>query len=846
MIRKLFNRCFLVVLSILLSGSFIDVDGQGFTIPSPIAPNRTIFNITNLNTNQTRPVNFVTFDIKNDNPCDVALDSIDMYHLGRRDYVFPPSTIVRTVSTNYATYELYGTDVTLTGNPLPIVPNWDTIARVDSVFNDTLNEIIPIFKKLNVVIPANSTMRFLIQVIDDTMETPINGAPASVTVNGVTLTSGSQSNTYIGNLAINAAANSVGLTGVTTFNFEGRIGIRQLPPSAPEGDVSLKPANKCIGDSIVLKATHPKSAQFGGTFTWKDRNGNTLSQNQSGEHTIKNLQTTDAGKYYVTYTNTLCNLTSASDSIVIIINDPPPPTVSGKFDYCLNEQFQPVTVNGTNPKWYYDPTGGSPVPVTPTINTSSPNTLIYYVSQTDKYGCESGSRTLVRFRAAPEPAPPIVSTPVYYCEEVPADQLTAIGDTLRWYYFPVGGVPTDIAPTPNTSVNDSFQYYVTQTIDGCESERQRIDVVVTFKPNGQINIDKEEICAGDSIVISYFGSAFDGSQYLWTLPTKGAVQLNEASGNDTMRVRLDTAGIQEVKLRVGNVGCYSDLYVEEVEVKPLPTGKISVKQDVCIEQPELIEAINYTSTLDSFIWDFDGGLTTHFTTDQGPYGIYWMDEGEKIINVTFIDEGCIGTASDTIIVHPEPNATITAQSPVYVPGDNNTLGVYRYEGYNEGDSICTSDSLRLTVQDIEPGATYSWTPARFFDTYSDQPVTYARVDFTSKLYVKVEDIYGCINEDSLEVNTRSCCQVSFPNAFSPNNDGLNDLFRPVATFRNQVESIRVLNRFGQVVYETAQSGRGWDGSFNGKPADVGTYFYMISFDCEGEKVIQSGEVILVR
>lgn len=842
MIRKLFNRCFLAVLSIVLSGSFLNVSGQSFILntPSPSSNYQAIQDGTS-----GLMVDFITFTVKNDNPCDLEFNTLDMWHAADFPQAF--QTVIRNISNNNSTYILYGTETALTGNPLPIAaPTWDTIAIVDSVYDGDVNGIRPIFKNLGVIIPANSTMRFAVHLLNDSMVTPFNTAPPTVSMNGVTLTSGDPINTVIGIMSIPAWGNTSVSPNINNFNFEGNIGVKLLPPAPPEANVTLKPINRCIGDSVVFKATHPEFAQYGGTFTWRNRAGAILSQNQTGQHTIRNLQLTDGGKYFVTYTNPKCGLESPADSIVIIMNDPPAPTVAGKFDYCLNEQFEPITINGTNPKWYYEPTGGSPVPVTPTINTSSPNTLVYYVSQTDKWGCESRTRKLVRFRAAVEPAPPIVNTPLYYCEEVTADQLTAIGDTLRWYYFPDGGVPTENAPTPNTSVNDSFQYYVTQTIDGCESERARIDVVVTFKPNGLINIDKQEICAGDSIVITYFGSAFDGSQYLWTLPNVGAVELNDASGNDTMRVRLDTAGTQEVKLRVGNTGCYSDLYIEEVLVNPLPYGRISAKQDVCMEQPELIEVVDYTPGLDTFQWNFDEGLTTHFTTDQGPYGVYWLEEGEKIVEVTFVDEGCIGKAMDTITVHPEPNATITAESPVYIPGDNNSRGIYRYDNYAEGDTICASDSIRLTVQDVEPGADYSWTPARFFDTYSDRPVTYARVDFSSKVYVKVEDVYGCINEDSLEVNTKSCCEISMPTAFSPNNDGLNDLFRPIATFRRQIETIRVMNRYGQAVYESAQSGRGWDGSMNGKPADVGTYYYMISFDCEGEKVVQSGEVILVR
>src|SRR5690606_5052292 len=128
----------------------------------------------------------------------------------------------------------------------------------------------------------------------------------------------------------------------------------------------------------------------------------------------------------------------------------------------------------------------------------------------------------------------------------------------------------------------------------------------------------------------------------------------------------------------------------------------------------------------------------------------------------------------------------------------------------------------------------------------NEDVTYARIDFDGKITVEVEDAYGCTNKGTLEVLTKSCCEMAFPTAFTPNGDARNDLFRPVTIGNREVKTFRIVNRYGQAVFETANSRTGWDGTMNGKPADVGTYFYLISFQCGNETVNQSGEVILVR
>ncbi len=834
MIRKLFSQRLLPLLGLALA--FGSVDAQTFSLNAPAGTSSQFFTMT---TTPPAPVNYITFDVENPTACPVNITDIDMYHAADRDFLFQinpppaPPTAVDNVSTNGADYTLYSTYTALTGSPFPL-NRWTKEAVTNDVVA-TGNGVINIFKNLNIIVPANGSVRLMVHATD-TMIIAFNTTPLSVTQNNITLVSGSSGNHMAGNFENSSFTYASLNAGMTSINFWGNVVIKPLPPTI-NVDLASKPKTACIGDNVTFKAvTAP-----GNVFTWRDAQGNILAQNTTGLLTLNNVQLTDAGRYYVTAAG--CNgRESLPDSATLVVNNPPAPTVSGKFDYCLNEQFEPVTVNGTNPNWYYVPAGGSPMPVVPTISTASPNTLIHYVSQTDQFGCESIERTMVRFRAAPRPAPPIVNTPIYYCEEAVPDELFAVGDSLKWYYVPTGGIPTVIPPIPNTSKNDSSAFYVSQTVDGCESDRSVIDVVVTFKPNGQILTDLDNICELDSVIVGYFGSAFPGSQYNWSFTGPGGITFLSELDQDTIRIKLDSAGTHIIGLRVGSKGCLSDFYTAEIYVGDLPEGVIAAKSDACLGQAELIEAREYTAELDSFMWDFDGGVTQHATTEQGPYGIYWTEPGEKHIKVTFINQGCYNYAYDTIMVHPKPSANILATYDVFSSQARNFVTV----DYKEGDEICMSDSLKVSPDIIEPGATYKWTPTRFFDTYSDVPVTYARVDFNSHIYLEVEDVYGCQNKDSLKILTKSCCEMLFPNAFTPNNDGNNDIFRPITVGNREIETFRVVNRYGQTVYESAQGHLGWDGTFKGQPADLGTYFYLISFMCEKEKVDQGGEVILVR
>jgi gliding motility-associated-like protein len=96
------------------------------------------------------------------------------------------------------------------------------------------------------------------------------------------------------------------------------------------------------------------------------------------------------------------------------------------------------------------------------------------------------------------------------------------------------------------------------------------------------------------------------------------------------------------------------------------------------------------------------------------------------------------------------------------------------------------------------------------------------------------------------INPDRCCDVELPSAFSPNGDGRNDLFRPITIGHHKLKIFRVVNRYGQTVYESNVESNGWDGRFGGVPQDMGTYFYYLNYDCNGKTIEKKGDVTLIR
>ena len=83
--------------------------------------------------------------------------------------------------------------------------------------------------------------------------------------------------------------------------------------------------------------------------------------------------------------------------------------------------------------------------------------------------------------------------------------------------------------------------------------------------------------------------------------------------------------------------------------------------------------------------------------------------------------------------------------------------------------------------------------------------------------------------------------------FSPNGDGINDVFRPIAVGYSAMNYFKVFNRWGEIVYNGNTLEKGWDGYYNNKQADLGTYYWEIAFtDRFGKTGFLKGDVTLVR
>jgi gliding motility-associated-like protein len=259
---------------------------------------------------------------------------------------------------------------------------------------------------------------------------------------------------------------------------------------------------------------------------------------------------------------------------------------------------------------------------------------------------------------------------------------------------------------------------------------------------------------------------------------------------------------------------------------------------ICFDSISVLRASasNLSGTV-NYVWSpanlLDGKADTTVVTAR-------PKEANTYFMVTVTDNyNCNFSVTDSVLVKMLPK--------VYAFAGNDTNAILntphqlRATGAGVGGSYLWSYPYGVTMPDdgiANPMATFIPVP---------EPGTYVNPDTNFyKLSVIATDAAGCKAYDTIKVNVFVGPTCYVPSAFSPNGDGLNDIFKPVNVGLN-IEYFRLFNRYGQVVYETSKFRNGWDGIYNGKPQPVGAYVWIFKGkDRKGRDVVTKGTVMLVR
>lgn len=238
---------------------------------------------------------------------------------------------------------------------------------------------------------------------------------------------------------------------------------------------------------------------------------------------------------------------------------------------------------------------------------------------------------------------------------------------------------------------------------------------------------------------------------------------------------------------------------------------------------------------DTFTCDGEIALEA-YTFYVGAYDYVWSPGAPLVRSDTSITRGFI-TETTTFVV------TATDRSSGCIGTDT-----IRIDKFPEPELDVHNDTIINVREQVELWATgatnYKWTPRDFLnrDDIADPLATPQRP--TTYTVIGTNE-FGCKDTAQVTIDMREKFLV--PNAFSPNGDGINDVFRIENYGYQQLLDFSIFNRVGQLVFNTKDGTKGWDGTLNGKPAPQDTYFYIIRMSEWGSEARDiKGDVLLIR
>jgi gliding motility-associated-like protein len=314
-------------------------------------------------------------------------------------------------------------------------------------------------------------------------------------------------------------------------------------------------------------------------------------------------------------------------------------------------------------------------------------------------------------------------------------------------------------------------------------------VFITVKQPLPVNLGADtSFCKGDSIILNVPNTF---QSYNWSTGEK-----------DTF-LKIKEPGSYSISALNQN-GCISKDTIIIHALKDTPQVSISINPVLCASNRNLIDAgAGYLS----YLWQDNSTNRLLPVTQRGAYQV-------KVQNT----EGCYGKSNVALVN--------SFKQPFYQFLINDT-------------GICNYESI-LLYPSIDSFSAYNWN--------TGQTTRSITVNSPGEYVLLATDRDGCFSTDTVNVYLKQCpARIFFPNAFTPDGNRLNDVFKPIITGKLITFQLKIYNRWGQEVFETREEQKGWNGIFNNVPQPVGNYTYRCTYQFAGEKEKSyKGSILLIR
>ena len=582
--------------------------------------------------------------------------------------------------------------------------------------------------------------------------------------------------------------------------------------------------NACIGGITTLS-----DAVTGGTWT----SSNTAIA--TADPSTGAVTGVSAGTCTITYT------TAAGCTATATVTVFPSPNISSFTSSdptnCVSTDGS-ITLNGLTPGSLYTVNynfDGTPVTVILAANSSGQVIIsglaggsYYNITVTTGTGCVSNLIPGPIVLNIPPPPPTPVATnssPICAGQAVSFTATDALltGITYSWT-GPLGFTSTLQNPFIAAAYPSAAGTYNVTVTDGSGCVSAPASTVVVVHPIPDISgaiPNNPSVCLGADGSITLTG-LLPGVSYTVNYTFGGAPFTITVTGDATGQVIITGLGSGVYSnINVSAFGCPSNDAVPVTLTDPgaPPTPQVSSNSPICTGSVLLLYASDSMAGV-SYAWSGPNGF---ISTLQNPEIFNTPAAAAGTYTVVVASGLCTARGTTDVILFP-PVVLINVTPDQVIP-------------------------FGSTVQLYAAGADlYVWTPDN--GTLSNQNINNpkARPTDNTTYIVMGMNSYGCKDTAQVNITIEYTDTALIPTAFTPNGDGLNDIFR-IANIKDlRLVEFSIYNRWGQQVYHNEWDiKQGWDGTFNGVPQDLGNYqYFVILARPNGENITYKGDVTLIR
>ncbi|MGN7989197.1 putative Ig domain-containing protein [Pedobacter sp. 22226] len=620
---------------------------------------------------------------------------------------------------------------------------------------------------------------------------------------------------------------------------------------ATAADITLStPAIVCGSGTAVINAS--STTVTNPVFTWYNDASLTSVAFTGPIFTTPVLSTTTT--YYVTVKGTnKCENTAANAVAVTIKVNPVASatdiTVNGSTSVCANAAatLAATSTTVTNPifTWYSDATLNTVVFTGPVFTTPvlTANTT-YYVTVKGDNRCESSAATAraIAITVNALPNNPVVSAPNGGICAGDGATLTVTnaqaGVTYEWYNAAVGGNLLFTGTSYNvTALTATTDYYVLAIgTGGCNNNGGRVKVTVTVnaKPTvPTVASSSVSVCTGSPAVLTVTNPQ-TGVTYNWYTAAAGGAPVGTGVNFTTPAVIANTTYYVEG----ANGSCVSTSRTPvNVTALPVPVAPASVTAangTLCAGSSTILTVNNPVTGL-VYRW--------YAASSNGPVlaeGITFTTPNLSATTIYYVEAVAVGGCASpgrtpvTVSVLPvlaKPDVVVQTTTP-------NSI------------TFAWAAVAGATAYEVSLDNGLTWINPTNGPTGTTYFVTGLKPDQSVSISVRAKGVLDCQTSANGSVTGKATNpfgnQIYIPNAFTPNNDGKNDIF---LIYGNTIASAKmsVYTQWGQLIFQSDNVANGWDGTFKGVNQPIGVYVYMVGVTfTDGTTTLRKGTITLIR